>query len=223
MRVLLGCESSGMSREAFRRRGHDAWSCDLLPAQDGSPYHYQQDVLEVMLLGWDLAIFHPDCTYLTCSAEWCYKDNPGKKMKPGTLFGAARRKARDEAVEFVRKLLLAPIERIAVENPVGVLSSRIRKADQYIQPNEFGADASKNTGLWLKNLPTLEKDPANYVEPRWVNGLPRWANQTDSGQNRLGPSDNRWQLRADTYPGIADAFAEQWGVETLPLQAGLLN
>lgn len=247
MRVLVGCESSGVTREAFRRHGHEAYSCDLLPADDGSPFHIQDDVLVVMKSDWDLAIFHPDCTYLTVSAEWCYKDDTGKKMKPGTLFGAERREAREEALEFVRKLDDAPIEKIAIENPPGVIGTRIRPADQWIQPYEFGHDASKKTGLWLKNLRPIVKDPKNFVEPRWVccgevldielvarygcpnclgenRPLPRWANQTNAGQNRLGPSDDRWKERARTYDGVGEAWATQWGgseVEVDPVQRRL--
>src|SRR5574340_502960 len=153
-----------------------------------------------------------NCTFLSGAAEWCYKDDPGKKMAPGVLFGAARRQAREEALDFVRLLMNAPIPGIAVENPVGVIGTRIRKADQIIQPWWFGDDASKKTCLWLKNLPPL-------VE---TNRLPgddktRRGNQTASGQNKLGPSPDRWKERSRTYPGIAAAMALQWGG---PLQMG---
>lgn len=214
MRVLIGCEHSGVVRRAFRGRGHDAWSCDLLPASDADPHHHQCDVLTILDLGWDLAIFHPDCTFLTSSAEWAYKDGPyHQRVKPGTLVGAARRAAREEAVTFVRALLDAPIEKIALENPVGYLSRAIGKSQQVIQPHWFGDDASKATCLWLKNLPLLV--PTNHVAPRIIDGRPRWANQTDSGQNRLSPSDDRWAKRAQTYAGIAAAFAEQWGCKAV--------
>jgi len=209
VRVLIGCEHTGSVRRAFRERGHDAWSCDLLPSSDGEGHHLQCDVLTILRDGWDLAIFHPDCTYLTSSAEWAYKDGPyHMKLKPGTLTGEARRKARKQAVDFVRLLLDAPIPRIAIENPVGHLSRAIGKPQQVIQPWMFGDDASKATCLWLKGLPPLE--PTRIVEPRNVWGRPRWANQTDGGQNRLTPSADRWALRAATYPGIAAAFATQW-------------
>src|SRR5574340_78803 len=206
MRVLVGCEYSGRVRQAFRDLGHDAWSCDFLDAEDGSPYHIKGDVVPLLDQGWDIGIFHPTCTYLTGAAEWCYKDDPGKKMAPGVLFGAARRQAREEALDFVRLLMNAPIPGIAVENPVGVIGTRIRKADQIIQPWWFGDDASKKTCLWLKNLPPL-------VE---TNRLPgddktRRGNQTASGQNKLGPSPDRWKERSRTYPGIAAAMALQWG------------
>jgi hypothetical protein len=211
MRVLVGCEHTGSVRRAFRGRGHDAWSCDLLPASDGDPHHLQCDVLTVLDRGWELAIFHPDCTYLTSSAAWAYGDGPyHMKLRPGTLTGAARRAAREQAVAFVRALLAAPVERIALENPVGHLSRAIGRPAQIIQPHWFGDDASKATCLWLKNLPLLE--PTQRIAPRMVNGRPRWGNQTDTGQNRLTPSDDRWALRAATYPGIAAAFATRWGL-----------
>lgn len=224
MRVLIGCEQFGKMREAFRARGHDAWSCDLQPARDGSPFHFHGDVLAVLNKGWDLAIFHPDCTYLTCSAEWAYKDPdfdryPGvgyhQKLKPGTLFGAERRKARADAVAFVKRLRAAPIPRIAIENPIGHLSQHIGRADQTVQPHEFGDDASKATSFWLTNLPLLVA--TKHVAPRMVSGKPRWANQTDGGQNKLPPSADRAMLRAATYPGIAAACADQWG--SLPVMS----
>jgi hypothetical protein len=209
MKVLIGCEHTGSVRRAFAALGHDAWSCDLLPASDGSPHHLQCDVLTVLDHGWDLAIFHPDCTYLTVSAEWAYGPGPyHQKLKPETLVGETRTAARAAAVTFVRRLLEAPIPRIAVENPIGHLSTAIGKPQQIIQPHWFGDDASKATCLWLRNLPPLV--PTLHVAPRMVADRPRWANQTDSGQNRLSPSDDRWALRAATYPGIAAAFASQW-------------
>lgn len=208
MRVLIGCERFGILREAFRRRGHDAWSCDLVPAVDGSPFHMQGTVLGVLYAGWDLAVFHPDCTFLTNSAAWAYGDGPyHQRVKPGTLVGAARREAREEAVAFVRRLWAAPIPRVAIENPRGHLS-RVLGRSQTVQPHQFGDDASKATCLWLKGLPPLV--PTSQIAPRMVDGRPRWANQTDTGQNRLPPSADRAMLRAATYPGIAAAMAEQW-------------
>lgn len=218
--VLIGGETSGTIREAFRARGHDAFSCDLLPAQDGSPFHFQCDVRGLFVPGaFDLFVTHPDCTYLTNSAAWAFSDGPyHQKVKPGTLVGAERRAAREQALQFVAEMMAAPFERICLENPPGSIGTRIdarvygfshAKASQYIQPNEYGEDASKKTGLWLKNLPPLK--PTRKVPPRWVNGRPRWGNQTDSGQNNLTPGADRWQVRSNTYKGWAEAMAEQWG------------
>jgi hypothetical protein len=208
-------------------------SCDLLPTEASGP-HYQGDIRDVLsTMPWDLMIAHPDCTYLTNSAAWAYKDGPyHQAVKPETLVGAARRQARIEALDFVRLLLDAPIDRIAIENPMGAISTAIRPATQYIQPHQFGHDASKITGLWLKNLPPLLA--TKIIDPRWVccgimldvekvgkygcpnchgdkKPKPRWANQTDSGQNKLTPGPDRWKERARTYQGWADAFADQWG------------
>lgn len=210
MKVLIGCEYSGRVREAFRKLGHEAWSCDLLPSEDNSPFHLQIDVLSLLDKGWDLAIFHPPCTYLTIAAEWAYKDCQNKNIKEGTLIGAERRLAREDSIKFVMQLANSPIQRIAIENPIGVLSSRWRKPDQIIQPYQYGDDASKRTCLWLKGLPHLQ--PTDYVEPRIIRGKPRWANQTDSGQNKAAPSPDRWKERSRTYQGIANAMANQWSV-----------
>jgi len=208
VRVLVACEYSGAVRDAFRARGHDAMSCDLLPTDVPGP-HYQGSVLDVIGDGWDLMVAHPPCTYLSSSGlHW-----------NGRVEGRAAK--TEDALAFVRALLDAPIPRIAVENPVGCIGTRIRKADQTIQPHQFGDDASKATCLWLKGLPLLT--PTAHVPGRMVNGKPRWANQTDSGQNRLGPSADRWKLRSATFPGIAAAMADQWGNPdgALPLLKGL--
>ena len=196
MRVLIACEYSGAVRDAFRARGHDAMSCDLLPTDVDGP-HYQGDVFDVIGNGWDLMIAHPPCTYL-CSSGLHWN---------GRVEGRAAK--TEDALAFVRALLDAPIPRIAIENPVGCIGTRIRKADQTIQPHQFGDDASKATCLWLKGLPLLM--PTDRVPGRIVNGKARWANQTDSGQNRLAPSADRWKLRSATFPGIAAAMANQWG------------
>lgn len=190
LRVLVACEYSGVVREAFRKLGHDAWSCDLLPSEDSSPFHIQGDVIAELGKGWDLMIAHPPCTYLAASGmHW-------------TTRGLRDPKLTDEALDFVGKLLDAPIKYVALENPVGVISSRIRKPDQYVHPWMFGDDASKKTGLWLKNLPSLV--PTNILVKD------RYSNQTPSGQNKLGPSADRWKERSRTYQGIADAMAQQW-------------
>lgn len=196
MKVLVACECSGVVREAFRARGHEAWSCDWKPSDDGSAYHLQVDVL-YLLDGWDLLIAHPPCTYLSVSGmHWTTRGLRDPMLTEGAL-------------GFFARLLEAPCPRVCVENPVGVTSTRIRPPDQWVQPYEFGDDASKRTGLWLRGLPQLV--PTCRVPGRMVNGRERWANQTDSGQNRLGPSARRAAERAQTYPGIARAMAEQWG------------
>lgn len=208
MRVLVGMEFSGRVRDAFLAAGHDAMSCDLLPTEVPGPHH-QGDVFDIVGDGWDLAIFHPDCTYLTCSAEWAYGDGPyHQKLKPETLVGAARREAREAAVAQFLRIMALPIDRIVAENPVGVLSSRYRRPDQVVHPHWFGDDASKATCLWLKGVPPLAA--TCRVEPRMVGGRPRWGNQTDGGQNRLSPGPDRWKDRARTYPGLAAAMAAQW-------------
>ena len=199
LKVLIACESSGTVRDAFRRLGHVAMSCDILPTDVPGP-HYQGDVLDILDQGWDLMIAHPPCTYLSSSGmHW-------------TTRGLRDPKLTEDALEFVQTLLNAPIDKIALENPVGCISTRIRPADQYVHPHQFGDDASKKTGLWLKNLPKLT--PTNQVPPRIIQGKERWANQCDSGQNKLGPSDDRWKERSKTYDGLADAIAQQWGGDT---------
>jgi hypothetical protein len=195
MKVLVACEYSGTVRDAFRAAGHDALSCDLLPTDVPGP-HYQGDVADIINDGWDLMVAHPPCTYLCSSGlHW-------NKRRP------ERAQMTEDALKFVQFLLDAPIPRIALENPIGCIGTRIRKADQTIQPWQFGHDASKSTCLWLKNLPLLT--PTAVVEPRIANGKKRWANQTDSGQNRLPPSEDRWKIRSETYAGIAAAMVAQW-------------
>lgn len=210
MKVLVACEYSGRVRRAFAARGHKVTSCDFLPADDGSKNHFQGDV-KVMLewYKWDLIIAHPPCTYLTNSAEWAYGDGPyHQKVKPGTLVGKERREAREDAIKFFLDIWNTDCPEICIENPIGVMSRYI-KPTQYIQPYEYGEDASKKTCLWLKGLPQLK--PTKYVEPRIVNGKKRWGNQTDSGQNRMTPSDRRGHDRSLTPQGWADAMALQWG------------
>lgn len=230
MRVLIGCEQFGHTRAAFRRLGHLAWSCDLVPARDGSPFHLLGDVRRHLDrapdgVAWDLAIFHPDCTYFVNSAAWAFGDGPyHQRVKPGTLVGRARRLARQRDAAFVRELRDAPIPRIAIENPRGYLVHVLGPASQSIQPNQFGEDASKETCLWLYDLPPLV--PTCQIAPRMVDGRPRWGNQTDAGQNRLTPSDDRAMKRAETFPGIAAAFAAQWGDATIvrrPVQIELFE
>jgi len=197
MKVLVACEYSGRVRDAFIAKGHDAISCDLLPTDVPGP-HYQGDVLELIRReSFDLMVAHPPCTYLCSSGLHWNNRVPGRAEKT------------EEALEFVRALLFCGIPKIALENPQGCIGTRIRKSDQVIQPWQFGHDASKSTHLWLKGLPPLR--PTSIIEPRLVDGKKRWANQTDSGQNRLGPSEDRWKIRSETYAGIAEAMASQWG------------
>lgn len=209
LRVLVACESSGVVREAFRKRGHDAWSCDLLPAQDGSRFHVVNDVRNVLTdltrydtpewLKFDLLIAHPPCTYLCNSGVRWFSTIPAIQ-KPGILYGPARRVAMADAVDLFRALLNAPIRRIAIENPVqhGYARKAIGTAyAQTIQPWQFGHGEVKRTALWLRNLPTLT--PTNIVSGR----VPRVHHEP--------PSPDRWQKRSLTYQGIADAMADQWG------------
>lgn len=201
MKVLVACEFSGTVRDAFIRAGHDAISCDILPSDSDFGPHIHGDILNVDFSGYDLMIAHPPCTYLSVSGLHWNKRNP------------ERHKETIKALEFVRRLLSAPVDKIALENPVSCISSQIMKPSQIIQPHQFGHDASKKTCLWLKNLPNLT--PTKPIEPRMCGGeneqKPRWGNQTDSGQNKLGPSADRWKIRSKTYQGIADAMADQWG------------
>lgn len=197
MKILVACEYSGRVRDSFIRGGHVAMSCDLHPTEVDGP-HYQGDVREIINDGWDMMVCFPDCTYLCSSGLHWNKRVDGRAQKT------------EEALEFVNFLLNAPIEKIALENPIGCISSRIRKPDQIIQPYNFGEDASKQTCLWLKNLNKLQ--PTITFPPRITkDGKKRWSNQTDSGQNVLGPSEDRWKERSRTYHGIANAMADQWG------------
>jgi len=181
MRVLVACEYSGKVRDAFKAKGHDAWSCDLLPT-DVEGQHIQGSVLDILDQGWDLMIAHPPCTHLAVSgARWFHK----------------KRKEQHEALEFVSALLNAPIERIALENPISVISTKIRKPDQIIQPWQHGHGETKATCLWLKGLPKLV--PTDIVEGR------------EARVHKMPPSKDRWKLRSETYSGIAKAMAEQWG------------
>lgn len=201
-RVLIGCESSGRVREAFRARGHDAWSCDLLPADDGSPYHVQADVLTLLGERWDAAIFHPPCTHLSVSgARWATDHWVKSKKHPSGRYwhdGAEKRYAREQALLFVRQLISASfdIPHVCIENPISVISTRIRKPDQTIQPWMFGHGETKATCLWLKGLPKLV--PTNIVAGRGAR------------IHKLPPSPDRWKLRSVTYEGIAKAMADQW-------------
>lgn len=193
MKVLVACEYSGRVREAFRSRGHDAWSCDLLPSEDDSPNHFQQDVTQVIAAEqWDLMIAHPPCTDLAVS---------GARHFPAKIADGRQ----GAALDFVRMLLDAPIERIALENPVSIISSKIRKPDQIIQPWQFGHPETKATCLWLKGLPKLVE--TNNVYGYMMTLKPQERNRVFY----MPPGPNRWKERSRTFEGIAEAMAEQWG------------
>ena len=181
MRVLVACEYSGRVRDAFLAMGHDAISCDLLPTDVEGP-HYQGDVRDILTDGFDLMIAHPPCTHLAVSGARWFKDKKDEQT---------------EALAFVQLLMKAPIKHIAIENPISIISSRIRKPDQIIHPWQHGHGETKATCLWLKNLPLLQ--PTNVVEGR------------ESRIHKMPPSADRWKKRSETYPGIAKAMAQQWG------------
>ncbi len=181
MKILIACEYSGIVRDAFLEKGHDAISCDILPTDSTGP-HYQGNVMDIIGNGWDLMIAHPPCTHLAVSGARWFKDKQVEQI---------------EALNFVKILLGAPINKIALENPVSIISSKIRKPDQIIQPWMFGHGETKATCLWLKNLPLLK--PTNIVAGR------------EQRIHKLPPSKDRWKLRSTTFKGIAKAMADQWG------------
>lgn len=191
MKVLVACEFSGIVRDAFIARGHDALSCDLLPTERPGP-HYQGDVLDVLHDGWDLLIAHPPCTHLAVSGARWFKE---------------KREQQEQAIAFVRLLLDAPIPRIALENPVSIISTRIRPPDQVIQPWQFGHGETKATCLWLKNLCRLH--PTCWVAGR------------EARIHRMAPGPDRGKERSRTLTGIAQAMAAQWGTEAMMLQAAM--
>ena len=210
-RVLVACESSGKVRDAFIRAGCDAMSCDLMPTKKPGP-HYQGDVRDILHRQWDALIAFPTCTFICGSGQhW---------VKRGRIEADGRLRAEHvkEGVAFARMFIDGPetahIPCRAVENPVGILSTLVREPDQIIQPWMFGDDASKATCLWLHGFDPLRLDPSKFTPPRIViwqgKFVMRWANQTDSGQNNLPPSEDRWDLRSETYQGVADAMAAQW-------------
>ena len=222
--MLVACEFSGIVRNAFRARGHEAWSCDLLPAEDDERrFHFTGDVRAYIQphLRWDLMVAHPPCTHLAVSGARWFKD---------------KREEQAEALEFVRQLMDAPVPRICIENPISIISSRIRKPDQIIQPWMFGHGETKATCLWLKNLPKLEQTDA--VVPEWAIRADGSIHMSAKGKrdspthfitgrttrvltgpqleqweriHKKPPGPDRWKNRSRTYQGIADAMAEQWG------------
>jgi hypothetical protein len=217
MRVLIGCEESQTVCKAFRELGHEAYSCDIIPCSGGHPeWHYECDVFKIATeqYKWDMAIFHPPCTYLTVTANKWLKDQPARKS--GALVGQERRDARNEAIVFFMRLWELPIPMIAIENPIGCMSSVFRKPDQIIQPYQFGHAEKKATCLWLKNLPLLS--PTNIVEPISYIAAGKKYSPTHYNSKRslnrldcLPPGADRSKLRSTTYTGIARAMAEQWG------------
>lgn len=202
MKVLVGCEFSGTVRDAFLRRGHDAISCDLLPSDSPGP-HYQGDISDIINDNWDLVVFHPPCTHLAVSGARWFKDKQVEQK---------------EALDFVRLLMSADIPKIAIENPVSIISTHIRKPDQIVQPYMFGDPHTKTTCLWLKNLPLLQ--PTNIVSKgkrhitKSGKSLPEWYN--------LPPSEDRAEIRSKTFEGFARAMSEQWGnCENCSMQTSL--
>lgn len=196
MNVLVACEFSGRVREAFRALGHNAWSCDLLPTEDNSPYHIQSDVKNLLTDAcvWDLMVAHPPCTHLAVSGACWWKN---KKQEQAA------------AIEFFMILINANIPKIAVENPVGIISSAYRKPDQYIQPYWFGEPFQKKTGLWLKNLPLLV--PTNMVDKGETYKTKDGKSRGGSWHMKLPESSDRWKIRSRTFQGMATAMALQWG------------
>lgn len=197
MRVLVACEFSGVVRRAFRALGHDAWSCDLLPAEDGDGHHLQADVLGVLGGGWDFMIAHPPCTFLCNSGVRWLKNNPPREHQ------------RKLAIEFVDALWNAPIPRVAIENPIGCLSTQWRKPSQVIQPWDHGNPNWKSTCLWLRGLKLLQPTVITFPEERPCGG--KKPGRISSRIHRLPPSETRWMERSRTYPEIAKAMAAQWG------------
>lgn len=226
--ALIGYSRCWLTRQAFLDAGITTYTCDLLPAREDDPapeLHLQMDIwTAVSLRDWAYGLFHPMCTYLTVSAAWAFKDPdferyPGvgyhQRVSAGTLTGAARRAQRDIEITNFQRLLALPFP-VVCENPASNFVSKVAGSpDQVIHPHQFGDDASKATGLWFNDTARAVGLPkllgTQSVSPRYVNGRPRWGNQTDSGQNNLTPSTSRWLERSATYPGIAAALGDQHG------------
>ncbi len=203
MRILLACEYSGVVRDAFRSKGHDAWSCDILPSDAGKKYHYQCDIFEVIDKDWDMMITFPPCTYLSISGNRWFNPKYAKKFP-------TRQQDREDAKEFFMALANAPIGKICIENAQGIMSTCWRKPDQIIHPYQFGHAASKRTCLWLKDLPLLI--PTEIVEPEYITyksgkKMPKW--YADIGAAKPPPEVRR-KLRSRSFGGIAQAMADQW-------------
>lgn len=203
-KALIACEESQAVCIALRAKGWEAYSCDILPCSGGHPEWHIQNYLEDVLGSgkeWDMIIGFPPCTYLTVSNTYLKRGCSKYTAEQAQIL-------RQQAIHFFMMITARDCPLIAIENPIGVMSTEYRKPDQIIQPYEFGEDASKKTCLWLKGLPTLKS--TKYVEPKIIKGKKIWGNQTPSGQNKLGPSEDRAKLRSKTYPGIAKAMADQW-------------
>lgn len=201
MKILIACEYSGVVRKTLRELGHDAWSCDILPADDNSPFHIQDDVLNHLNDGWDMMIAHPPCTYLTCTGNKWFKPEYRDRFP-------TREQDRKDAIEFFMKLANAPIEKICIENPVGIMSTVYRKPDQIIQPFHFGHEEAKKTCLWLKNLPKLIH--TKIVEPKYTTFKSGKKMATWYADAWKLPKQERMLLRSKTFQGIADAMAKQF-------------
>jgi hypothetical protein len=224
LRVLIACEESQAVTKAFRKLGHEAFSCDLLPCSGGHPeWHYQQDVFEVIDMGWDLMIAHPPCTFLSVSgAGWMYNKDGSRNEE--------RYKNQMDGLEFVHQLMDANITRIAIENPISVISTYIREPDQIIQPWQFGDEAQKSTCLWLKNLPMLKStkivgkgDMYEWVDSKTgkKKSQPLW--YYEALLKAKTPAERR-TLRSKTFPGIADAMANQWSsFEKIGIQKNIFD
>ena len=213
MKVLVACEYSGVVRDEFIKKGHEATSCDILPSDSDLGDHYQGDVKDILYKDWDLMIAHPPCTFLSVSgARWYYhpedKELPYEERRPHPMH-PNRKQLQQEALDFVQLLLNAPINRIAVENPISVISTRIKKPTQIIQPYEYGHPTSKSTCLWLKNLKPLE--PTDIVEPIWINVSKGKRMSKFHYDTYKLPKEERSKIRSATFLGIAKAMADQWG------------
>lgn len=204
MKILVACEFSQIVTQAFRNKGHKAFSCDILPTEGNPDWHIQSDVLEILDDGWDMMIAHPPCTYLTVSQNKWLKDQPARKS--GVLVGEERRKARKEAMKFFLEFFLYEIPKVCVENPIGVMSTYFRKPDQVLQPWMFGHGETKATCLWLENLPLLQ--PTHRKNDLFCEQEPEARVQR---LHLLPKTKDRWKERSRTYHGIANAMAEQWG------------
>ena len=203
MRILIGCETSNTISREFRKLGHTVISCDLLPNDEDQTNHFQGDLFDIINTGFDMGIFHPPCPFLTVSANKWYADQPARKS--GALVGEERMRARIKAIEFFINIYYCNIPKIAIENPIGVMSSVFRKPDQIIQPWMFGHGETKATCLWLRNLPPLQWNESNNLF-----GSKTAVEGRQQKIFKMPPSPDRWKIRSKTFTGIAEAMATQW-------------